>query len=64
MFSYPYGLYNDTVRSALACEEVRLAFRASSGVITRDSDPYALPRFPVDSSVSLSEFQQFFRALM
>ena len=64
VFSYPYGLYNDTVRSALACEEVRLAFRASSGVITRDSDPYALPRFPVDSSVSLSEFQQFFRALM
>ena len=64
VFSYPYGLYNDTVRSVLACEGVRLAFRASSGVITRDCDRYALPRFPVDSSVSMAEFRQFFRALM
>ena len=64
VFSYPYGLYNDTVRSVIRSEGVRLAFRASSGVITRDSDRYALPRFPVDTTVSLAEFQRFFAALM
>lgn len=64
VFSYPYGLYNDTVRSVLEREGVRLAFRASGGVITRDCDLYALPRFPVDTTVSLAEFQQFFSALM
>ena len=64
VFSYPYGLYNDTVRAALKAEGVRLAFRASSGVITRDCDRYALPRFPVDTTVSLAEFQRFFAALM
>ena len=64
VFSYPYGLYNDTVRTVLQSEGVRLAFRASEGVITRDCDRYALPRFPVDSTVSLSEFQQFFGAIM
>ena len=64
VFSYPYGLYNDTVRTVLQREGIRLAFRASSGVITRDCDRYALPRFPVDTTVSLSEFQQFFSALM
>ena len=40
------------------------AFRASEGVITRDCDRYALPRFPVDTTVSLAEFQRFFTALM
>ena len=64
VFSYPYGLYNDTVRKVLKSEGVRLAFRASEGVITRDCDRYALPRFPVDSTVSLSEFQQFVGAIM
>ena len=64
VFSYPYGLYNDTVRAALKAEGVRLAFRASSGVITRDCDRYALPRFPVDTTVSFAEFQRFFAALM
>ncbi|MBR3289698.1 MAG: polysaccharide deacetylase family protein [Clostridia bacterium] len=63
VFSYPYGLYNDMVREVLKGEGVRLAFRASEGVITRDSDRYALPRFPVDSTVSLSEFRRFFSGL-
>lgn len=63
VFSYPYGLYNDTVRAALKSEGVRLAFRASGGVITADCDPYALPRFPVDFTVSLAEFQRFFSGL-
>lgn len=63
-FSYPYGLYTETVQRVLRDHGVLLAFRASGGVLTRQSDPYALPRYPVDTSVSAAEFRQYFTAVL
>lgn len=60
VFAYPYGAYNDKVKESLRQAGFRLAFRASEGVVTADSDPFALPRFPVDSGVSFSRFCQYF----
>ena len=62
-FSYPYGLYTEEVKRELAAQGVRLAFRASGGVITEAGDPYALPRYPVDSSVSLQGFERYLSGL-
>lgn len=59
-FAYPYGAYNEAVKASLKAAGIRLAFRASEGVVTADSDPFALPRFPVDSGVSFSQFCQYF----
>lgn len=59
-FAYPYGAYNDAVKASVKAAGIRLAFRASEGVVTADSDVYALPRFPVDASVSFSRFCQYF----
>lgn len=63
-FSYPFGFYTKTVQQMLKDHGILLAFRASGGVLTRQSDPYALPRYPVDTSVSLTEFQRYFDAVM
>ena len=60
VFAYPYGAYNDKVKASLMQAGFRLAFRASEGVVTADSDCLALPRFPVDCSVSFSRFCQYF----
>ncbi len=60
VFSYPYGFYNDKVAGVLKQEGVRLAFRATGGRLTRQSDPYSLPRYAVSYRVSLEEFQAFF----
>lgn len=59
-FAYPYGAYSDAVKASVKAAGIRLAFRASEGVVTADSDVYALPRFPVDASVSFSRFCQYF----
>ncbi len=59
-FAYPYGAYNEQVKASLKAAGITLAFRASEGVVTADSDVYALPRFPVDNSVSFSQFCQYF----
>ncbi len=60
VFAYPYGAYNDKVKESLTQAGFRLAFRASEGVATADSDWLALPRFPVDCSVTFSRFCQYF----
>ncbi len=63
-FSYPYGIYTKTVQKVLKDQGVLLAFRGSGGVLTRQSDPYALPRCPVNTSISAAEFQQYFTAVL
>ena len=60
VFAYPYGAYNDKVKESLTQAGFHIAFRASEGVATADSDPLALPRFPVDCSVTFSQFCQYF----
>lgn len=60
VFSYPYGFTNDKVAGVLKQEGIRLAFRATGGRLTRQSDPYSLPRQAVSYKVDLEDFQQFF----
>ncbi len=60
VFSYPYGFMNETVVQTLKDNGVRLAFRATGGRLTRKSDPYSLPRWPVSYKVSMEKFQSYF----
>lgn len=60
IFSYPYGNYSDAVIDVLKQNGIRLAFRATKGKLTRDSDPFALPRYPVSYKVSFSTFKGYF----
>ncbi len=60
VFAYPYGAYNEAVKADLKAAGIALAFRASEGTVTADSDVYALPRYPVDASVGFSQFCQYF----
>ncbi len=60
IFSYPYGNYSDAVIDVLKQNGIRLAFRATKGKLTRESDPYALPRYPVSYKVSFKTFQSYF----
>ena len=60
LFSYPYGNYSDSVESLLQEQGVTLAFRAYKGKLTRESDPLALPRYPVSHSVSMDTFKGYF----
>lgn len=61
VFSYPYGNYSDAVIDLLKQNGVQLAFRADKGTLTRDSNPYALPRFPVSHKISFETFKSYFR---
>ncbi len=60
VFSYPYGNYSDAVIDVLKQNGIRLAFRATKGKLTRKSDPYALPRYPVSYKVSFNTFKGYF----
>ena len=37
---------------------VRMAFRATAGRLTRDTDPYALPRIAVSYKVDIDKFAE------
>ncbi len=60
VFSYPYGNYSDRVVDILKEKGIRIAFTARAGKLTKSSNPYALPRYPVSSAVSFSRFQSYF----
>lgn len=59
-FSYPYGFTNDKVKEVLKEQGIRLAFRATGGRLTRESDPFSLPRWPVSYAVSMETFKSYF----
>jgi peptidoglycan/xylan/chitin deacetylase (PgdA/CDA1 family) len=46
-FAYPYGASNAEVRQLVREAGYEGAFSIRTGVITRDADPYALPRIEV-----------------
>lgn len=46
-FAYPYGSYNATTRRLIETIGFDHAVSTETGVVTRDSDRYALPRLPV-----------------
>ncbi len=60
VFSYPYGFTNSKVVEVLKSQGFRLAFRATGGRLTRKSDPFSLPRWPVSYKVSMEKFQSYF----
>ena len=49
VFAYPFGIYSDNAIDALILEGVRVAFTTEWGYITRESDPFRLPRFSIES---------------
>ena len=58
VFAYPYGFYNDPVKAMLRENGVRMAFRATAGRLTRDTDAYALPRIAVSYKVDIDKFAE------
>ncbi len=58
-FSYPYGQFSDTVIRTLQENGITHAFIASKGKLTRNSDPFALPRYPISYQVSFSTFKSY-----
>lgn len=64
VFSYPYGFYSSAVQEDLKQQGVRIAFRATAGTLTRRSDPYSLPRFPVSFAVSMETFKSYFADIL
>lgn len=58
VFAYPYGFYNDRVKTMLRENGVRMAFRATAGQLTRDTDPYALPRIPISHKIDIDAFAE------
>ena len=50
LFAYPFGEYDAALRQLIASSGYAAAFGQQSGAIGRTSDPYALPRFPLNES--------------
>lgn len=48
LFAYPYGEYNTEIKAAIEKEGFTAAFAQVSGAAAAWSDPYSLPRFPVN----------------
>jgi peptidoglycan/xylan/chitin deacetylase (PgdA/CDA1 family) len=53
IFAYPYGEYSPAVVSLVRQAGFKAAFAQQSGVISRDSDLWALPRFPMGGPYAL-----------
>lgn len=48
LFAYPYGEFNAEIKAAIKAEGFEAAFAQFSGPAATWSDPFALPRFPVN----------------
>lgn len=60
--AYPYGTYGGNAKTIVKKAGYRLAFTTTNGVVTRNSDPYQLPRIRVSGSVSAKQFKYLVRA--
>ncbi len=47
VYAYPYGEYDDSLKSVVAQSGIQAAAAQSSGIMHSGSDFYALPRFPM-----------------
>lgn len=56
-FCYPRGKANDDISSELARQEFKIAFLSKTGVVSRNTSPYFLPRLPVNGNGSLVQFK-------
>ena len=55
-FAYPYGRHNEDVVAALQKAGFQFAVTTTHGSIQTDTDPFLLPRYNVDESMTLEEF--------
>ena len=56
-FVFPQSQHNEYIRNALQDAGITMAFADGNAVVTRYSDPMALPRFAVYNSTTLEEFR-------
>jgi peptidoglycan/xylan/chitin deacetylase (PgdA/CDA1 family) len=56
-FAYPYGLWDERIRSAVESAGYRAAFTLAADPRTRKRDPWTLPRLSVPASIDDSAFQ-------
>ena len=56
VFAYPFGIYNDNIIEALIAEDVLVAFTGGRRYVTRNSNPFKLPRFSVVSNWDMELF--------
>jgi peptidoglycan/xylan/chitin deacetylase (PgdA/CDA1 family) len=57
LFAYPYGLWDERVRDAVARAGYRAAFTLGADHRTRPHDPWTLPRLSVPATITDSAFQ-------
>ncbi len=57
LFAYPYGLWTDRVRQAVAAAGYRAAVTLNSGLNTKSADPMALRRLNVPAQISDAAFE-------
>ncbi|WP_262692202.1 polysaccharide deacetylase family protein [Kordiimonas aestuarii] len=64
LFAYPYGEYDQKLRAAIKDEGFEAAFAQVSGPAATWSDPYTLPRFPVNERYGdMSRFKLISQAM-
>ncbi len=59
--AYPYGTYGGNAQKVVKQAGFRLAFTTTPGVVTRDCNPYALPRIRVSGSATVESFTYYVR---
>lgn len=59
--AYPYGTYGGNAQKIVKQAGFRLAFTTTPGVVTRDCNPYALPRVRVSGSATVESFTYYVR---
>jgi len=57
-FAYPYGKYNDLIKTALKEEGIRFAFTTNEGYVYRTSAPLSLNRFFISGDMGIGKFTE------
>ncbi len=56
--AYPYGAYNGRVINILKSQGYKLGFTIEKGYVTKDTDPFRIPRFGINPWTSFSDFKK------
>ncbi len=57
-FSYPYGAYNETIKTALKKTGIRMAVTVYPGRVTQISNKFELPRYNISGTINFEEFKK------
>lgn len=58
-FAYPYGYYNKQTLEILKRMNFKMAFTVTNGKVSKNTDPYRIPRYGIDPSVTLEDFKKY-----